>query len=167
MHQGRSASFLAYRFRANVEHIRQSGPYSGLDFQAKGLCKFQLVPSSLGSGEDKYTETLNPRLSTQNRPQQAARAPWEPLQAELQGYLAHKKLPTPLGLPQGPRHGPTVGSYGVAVSYKRGTPVHIPWSSPAGDDYAQNPGRLSAVHWSRHKWPGVVWSTCHAISGRG
>ena len=47
----------------------------------------------------------------------------------LQGYLAHEKpppplrLPPPLGSPQAPRHGRTVGSYGVAVSYKQGTPV--------------------------------------------
>ena len=31
--------------------------------------------------------------------------------------------PPPLGQPSEPRHGSTVGSYGVAVSYKRGTPV--------------------------------------------
>ena len=42
----------------------------------------------------------------------------------IQGYLAHKKTPTPLGPPYDPRHGPTVGSYGVAVSCERGTPVH-------------------------------------------
>ena len=41
----------------------------------------------------------------------------------VQGYLAHKKPPFPLGPPYEPRHGPTVGSYGVAVSYERGTPV--------------------------------------------
>ena len=28
----------------------------------------------------------------------------------IQGYLAHKKTPTPLGPPQDPRHRPTVGS---------------------------------------------------------
>ena len=27
-----------------------------------------------------------------------------------QGYLAHKKPPTPLGPPQGPRQSPTIGS---------------------------------------------------------
>ena len=33
-----------------------------------------------------------------------------------------------LGPPYGPRHGPTVGSYGGAVSYEQGTPVlaHAP-----------------------------------------
>ena len=31
-------------------------------------------------------------------------------EAELQGYLAHKNPPTPLGSPQGPRLSPTVGS---------------------------------------------------------
>ena len=32
-------------------------------------------------------------------------------------------LPTPLGLPQGPRHAPTVGSWAATVSYEQGTPV--------------------------------------------
>ena len=32
-------------------------------------------------------------------------------------------MPTLLGLPQGPRQRPTVGFYGGAVSYERGTPV--------------------------------------------
>jgi len=41
----------------------------------------------------------------------------------LQGYLAHKKTPTPLGPPYDPRHRPTVGSSGGAFSYERGTPV--------------------------------------------
>ena len=41
----------------------------------------------------------------------------------LQGYLAHKKPPPPLGPPEGPRHKPTVGCYGRAVSYERGTPA--------------------------------------------
>ena len=37
-------------------------------------------------------------------------------------YLAHKKLPTPLGPPQGPRLCPSVGSQGGPLSYERGTP---------------------------------------------
>ena len=41
----------------------------------------------------------------------------------LQGYLDHKKQRPPLGPPQGPRHQPTVGSLGGAVSCERGTPV--------------------------------------------
>jgi len=41
----------------------------------------------------------------------------------LQGYFAHKKTPTPLGPLYGPEHGPTVGSWGAAVSYERSTPV--------------------------------------------
>ena len=45
--------------------------------------------------------------------------------SHVQGYLAHKKLPTPLGLPKGPRHGPSVGSQAAAVSYERGTPVEL------------------------------------------
>ena len=43
--------------------------------------------------------------------------------ARVHGYLAHKKLPTPLGTPYGPRHRATVGSQAAAVSYERGTPV--------------------------------------------
>ena len=46
--------------------------------------------------------------------------------ASLQGYLAHKKPPLPLRPPCEPRHGPAVGSYGVVVSDKRGTPVIPP-----------------------------------------
>ena len=42
---------------------------------------------------------------------------------DVQGYLAHKKTPTPLGTAQGHRHRPTVGFYGEAFSYERGTPV--------------------------------------------
>ena len=41
------------------------------------------------------------------------------------GYLAHKKTPTPLGLPSKPRHGPAAGSYEVPVSYMRGTTVAL------------------------------------------
>ena len=41
----------------------------------------------------------------------------------VQGYLAHKNTPTPVGPPEGPRHMTSVGSYGAAVSYERGTPV--------------------------------------------
>jgi len=51
------------------------------------------------------------------------RASSDPSCDSVQGYLAHKKTPTRLGPPQEPRHGPTVGSYAVAVSYERGTPV--------------------------------------------
>ena len=41
----------------------------------------------------------------------------------LQGYLAHRKTPTPLGPPWDPRHRPTVGSWAEEVSYERGTPA--------------------------------------------
>jgi len=41
----------------------------------------------------------------------------------VHGFLAHKKIPIPPGLPQDPRHKPTVGSQGVLFSYERGTPV--------------------------------------------
>ena len=42
----------------------------------------------------------------------------------LQGYLAHTKQPLSIGQPQDPRHSRTVGSWGGAFSYERGTPVH-------------------------------------------
>ena len=42
------------------------------------------------------------------------------------GTSLTRNRPPPLGPPQGPRHSPTVGSYGVAGSYKRGTPVPFP-----------------------------------------
>jgi len=45
------------------------------------------------------------------------------LHRAVQGYLAHKKQPPPLGPPYVPRHSPSVGSQGGAVSYERGTPV--------------------------------------------
>ena len=41
----------------------------------------------------------------------------------LQGYLAHTKLPPSPGHSYGPRHRPTVGSRGGAISYERGAPV--------------------------------------------
>ena len=42
--------------------------------------------------------------------------------------------PPPLGPPEGPKHSPTVGAKGGAVSYERGTPVNPePWSDYADD----------------------------------
>ena len=45
---------------------------------------------------------------------------------DLQGYLAHKKTPTPLGPPEDPGPRPAVGSQSVTVSYERGTSVMDP-----------------------------------------
>ena len=57
----------------------------------------------------------------------------------LQGYLAHKTQPPPLGPPYEPGHDPTVGSYGVAVSHKQGTPVNQMYFSDMWIfDYAAN-----------------------------
>ena len=47
------------------------------------------------------------------------------LEIQVQGYLAHKKLRPPLRSPSGPRHSPTVGFYGGALSYERGPPVRL------------------------------------------
>jgi len=38
------------RCRANMAHIRQSRPDSGLGFQTKVIVTFEVVPSSPGSG---------------------------------------------------------------------------------------------------------------------
>ena len=43
----------------------------------------------------------------------------------LQGCIAHKKPPPPLGPPEGPRHKLTVECWGGAVSYERGTPIGV------------------------------------------
>ena len=43
----------------------------------------------------------------------------------LEGYLARKKQPPPLGPPQGPGRSPTVGSQVAAVFNERGTPVSL------------------------------------------
>jgi len=43
----------------------------------------------------------------------------------IQGYLAHKKTPSPRSLQLGYAFGPTAVLGGVAVSYERGTPVLI------------------------------------------
>jgi len=42
------------RRRANMAHIRQSRPDSVLDIQVKVLKTFEVVPSSLGSGEPRF-----------------------------------------------------------------------------------------------------------------
>ena len=63
----------------------------------------------------------------------------------VQGYLAHKKPPSPLGPPYEPKHGPTVGSYGVAVSYERGTPVRQEIHRVGVSDISSRRSRLS-VH---------------------
>jgi hypothetical protein len=51
----------------------------------------------------------------------------------VQGFLAHKKTPMPLGPPYDPKHGPTAGSSGGAFSCKGGTPVRI---SPENQGHA-------------------------------
>ena len=43
---------------------------------------------------------------------------WRGHPYNIQGYLAHKKTPTPLGHPQDPRHTPAVGSWGGAFSHE-------------------------------------------------
>jgi hypothetical protein len=53
----------------------------------------------------------------------------------VQGYLAHKKLPTPPGLPQGPRHSPTVGSKAAAVFYERSILVVLSIYREAGSGH--------------------------------
>ena len=54
----------------------------------------------------------------------------------LQGYLADKNTTTPRGPPSGPRHRPTVGSYGTVFSYERATPVGLGFSPPETPGHA-------------------------------
>ena len=53
----------------------------------------------------------------------------------FQGYPAHKKPPPPLGSPQGPRHGATVGSHGGGIIMTE-VPLYEPFHEPL----------LAAVH---------------------
>ena len=82
------------RYRANMAHIRQPRPNSGLDFQVRALEPFRVVASSLGRGPSEVLLQLLLKLS-------------------LQGYLAHKKTPPPqdpkVGLCLGPCGGPWGG----------------------------------------------------------
>ena len=48
----------------------------------------------------------------------------------VQGYLAHRKEPLPLGPPYDSGYSPTAGSQEGVVSYERGTPVIRPWDPP-------------------------------------
>ena len=66
----------------------------------------------------------------------------------LQGYLAHKKPPPPLGPPEGPRHEPTAGSQGGAVVCERGTPV-------AGGWFYADRGEVSGVEGQRLRVEGL------------
>ena len=50
-------------------------------------------------------------------PSNSASDPPSETGTDLQGHLAHKKMPPTLGPPQDPRHRPTVGSQGEAVSH--------------------------------------------------
>ena len=51
---------------------------------------------------------------------------WASRSVELQEYLTHKNITPPPRTAIGPKHGPAVGSQGVALSYERGTPVPAP-----------------------------------------
>ena len=70
------------------------------------------------------------------------RVPICSLSVHLQGYLAHKKTPTPLRTPWDTRHRPTVGSSGGAFSYERGTPVkQVPHSDSSRRTFRWRAGR--------------------------
>ena len=47
---GKSSRFELCRCRANMAHVRQSGPDSGLDFHTDVLHTLKVAPSSLRSG---------------------------------------------------------------------------------------------------------------------
>jgi len=50
---GLDPGFVPSRCRANMAHVRQSRPDSGIGFQVKVPEMFQVVPCSLGSGLDR------------------------------------------------------------------------------------------------------------------
>ena len=59
-----------------------------------------------------------------------------------------RKRPPPPGPAEGPRHSPTVGSYGEAFSYERGTPVHT-----RGGDLEQASALVPLQGYLAHKTP--------------
>ena len=63
----------------------------------------------------------NKLISAQKTRSEGPRSPPRP----LQGYLANTKTHPPPGTPEGSRHRLTVGSWGNAFSYGRGSPVHV------------------------------------------
>jgi len=69
--------------RANMAYVRQSRPYSGRGFQVKSLNRFNVVPSSLGSGPAG--------VGFGHAGQEG-----NPSQSCVQGYLTHK-TPPPVG----------------------------------------------------------------------
>ena len=73
-----------------------------------------------------YHSTLGSRVKKKkkkkkNQPPIACRVEVE--RKRYRGTSLIRNRHPPLGPPQEPKHGPTAGSYGVAVSFKRGTPV--------------------------------------------
>ena len=80
---------------------------------------------------------------------QSLQAPRHQRQRDLyRGASLIRNRPPPQGPPEEPRHGPTVGSYGAAVSYKQGTPVGIGAYVAAVGVFAV---RLLRVH-DLHSW---------------
>ena len=83
---------------------------------------FDQYPNQLGVGQNSISTRGG--LGFDRGSVEASLATISPsLRGCLQGYLAHKKMPTLLGPPLDPRHRSTVGSQGGAFSYERGTPV--------------------------------------------
>ena len=73
-----------------------------------------------------------------------------PADSLIPRYLTHKKTPTPLGPPNEPRHGPTVGSYGVAVSHKNVAPRTVDDRSQFENNYfTETCGGFQAGSYSR------------------
>ena len=104
-------------------------PVSSVLSRARNLPRMQLVQScSTGPSHDPCSSSIE-RLSLAACRLMAtmwatAHSPVATRCVALQGYLARKKTPKPLGPPQHPRHRATVGSQGGALSYERGTPVN-------------------------------------------
>jgi len=137
---------------ANMAHTRQSSPDSGFGSQLKVLMIIvQVVPSAPGCG-------CLALVVTRDRPCRDTSI----TRTTVQGYLAHKKTPPPLGPPYDPRHDYTVGSYGVAVSYERGTPVGLD-RRRANPQVARRSNSIPIQVLGSYVWPasGAYASTRH------
>ena len=103
---------LSAGVEADCRHPRRAKREQLAGFQEQLTCVKELTNGSSQSHNLALTALCVPKLSDTGN---------------IQGYLAHKKQPAPLGPPQFPRYSPTVGSWEGGGSYKQGTPVPGTW----------------------------------------
>jgi len=101
--------------RRNVQRFR-----GGLVFKAHRLLYHSTLGLRVIKKKKKMPSQWLQRLHWSHWSAESSECEWRvhPLRGPLtgvQGYLAHKKQPPPLGPPYGPRHSPNVGSYSRGV----------------------------------------------------